>query len=52
MNERDLDIMHIADELLLQQNKLIDRQAHLIDLLTEIIRLMQEQVSNHNAANG
>jgi hypothetical protein len=37
MNERDLDIMHIADDLLTQQNVLIEQQRKLIDALTQIL---------------
>ena len=38
MNERDVEIMQIAYDLLTQQNVLIEQQRKVIDALTEVIR--------------
>ena len=37
MNERDLEIMGIADDLLDQQNKLIEQQGRAIDYLIKLL---------------
>jgi hypothetical protein len=43
MNERDIEIMGIADDLLNEQNKLIAQQSHLIELMIEFV----ETITNY-----
>lgn len=43
MNERDVEIMQIADDLLTQQNVLIEQQRRVIDALTEVIKSLREE---------
>lgn len=39
MNERDIEIMSIADDLLVEQRKLINQQSRVIETLTELLRV-------------
>jgi len=42
MNERDFEIMQIADDLLTEQNQLIEQQRKFIDHLMKFIGVVDE----------